>query len=69
VLGSEALEFENLRNPDLERREFAQAILMLAAETVPYTPEIARREGMAVFAAEHDPYVHGTPKRSGNGEG
>jgi predicted nucleic acid-binding protein len=43
LIGSEVLAYENQRNPDAERRGFAQSLLALAAETVAHRPEITQR--------------------------
>lgn len=53
LVGSEALLYENLRNPNVERRDFAQALLSLAGETVPHTAVIAQRANAWQAAGVH----------------
>lgn len=43
LVSSRALEFENGRNPDERRRDFAARLLALAGDAVGHTPAIAGR--------------------------
>jgi hypothetical protein len=43
MVGSDALRFENSRNPNPQRREFAETLFGLAARDVRHAPTIERR--------------------------
>jgi predicted nucleic acid-binding protein len=43
LLSSDALRFENSRNPSEQRKEFAAALLAVEEESIPHTPAIEVR--------------------------
>lgn len=43
LVGSDVLRFENERNPNARRREFARSLLELAAETVPHSAAVEKQ--------------------------
>lgn len=59
LIGSDTLRFENSRNPNQQRKEFATQVLALAKESVPHGPEVEARaavlhaEGMRLLDALH----------------